>query len=144
MRHYLIDTNVLIYARGAAHHYREPCREILRAAAKGTIQIEASVELLREFAHLLLRWQPDRLDALAEIEEARSQVRLHPFDDEVLRDSMDLLRRYPVLGVRDALHAATALGAGLTVIISADRVFDDLAELDRIDPSESAARWSGP
>lgn len=141
MRRFLIDTNVLIYARGATHPYREPCRAILRAAAKGDIQIEASVEMIQEFAHLLLRRQPDRRDALAEVEEARGQVRLHPFGDEVLRISLDLLLRHPTLGVRDAVHAATALHAGLATIISADRAFDDLAEPDRIDPADPAAPW---
>lgn len=141
MRRYLIDTNVLIYARGAAHHYREPCRAIVRAAAKEEIQIEASVELIQEFAHLLLRRQPDRQDALAEVEEARSQVRLHAFDNEVLAKGLELLRRHPTLGVRDSVHAATALRAGLAEIISADRIFDGLAELDRVDPADPTASW---
>lgn len=141
MRRYLVDTNVFVYARGAVHGYREPCRAILRAAADGRIRLEASVELVQEFAHLPLRRQPDRMDALEQVEEVRSQCRLHPFDEDVLTASLDLLGRHPALGVRNAVHAATALRVGLNAIISADRAFDEVAGLSRVDPIDPGEAW---
>jgi predicted nucleic acid-binding protein len=39
------------------------------------------------------------------------------------------------LGGRDAVHAATALRNGLTVVISPDRAFDGIPHLRRFDPT---------
>ncbi len=141
MSRYLVDTNVFVYARGGDHPYRVPCRSVLRAAAAGIVDLEASVELVQEFAHLLLRRSIDREDALEEVDDVRSQCRLHPFDHDVLQTSLGLLRRHPGLGVRDAVHAGTALRAGITQILGADRVFDSIHELRRVDPAHAGAPW---
>lgn len=142
MSRYLLDTNIFVYARGRDHSYRDPCRSVLRAARDGHIQPEASVEVVQEFAHLLLRRAVDRAQALEEAAEVRGQVRLHAFDADVLQRALSLLGRYPDLGARDAVHAATALEAGVGRIVSVDRVFDSLSELDRIDPAAEQAPWA--
>lgn len=141
MSRYLLDTNVFVYARGLDHPYREPCRAVLRAARAGHIQAEASVEVVQEFTHLLLRRAVDRTQALEEAAEVRGQVRLHAFDADVLQRALSLLGRYSDLGARDAVHAATALEAGVGGIVSVDRVFDSLSELDRIDPAAATTPW---
>lgn len=142
MSRYLLDTNVFVYARGQAHPYRDPCRSVLRAARDGIIQLEASVEVVQEFAHLLLRRAVDRGQALEEAAEVRGQCRLHAFDAEVLQRALSLLGRYPGLGARDAVHAATALEAGVGRIVSIDRMFDSLSEVDRVDPAAAEAPWA--
>ena len=43
---FLYDTGVCLYATGAEHAYRDPCREIVRLAADGALLGEASVELV--------------------------------------------------------------------------------------------------
>jgi predicted nucleic acid-binding protein len=138
---YLVDTNVFVYARGGDHRYRDPCRAILRAAGDGRLTLEASVELVQEFAHLLLRRGFRPAAVLDEVEEVRSQCRLHAFDIEVLGHATTLLRRHPSLGVRDAVHAATAIRAGLASILSADRIFDSIDGVTRIDPATSDGPW---
>jgi len=35
------------------------------------------------------------------------------------------------------VHAATALTAGIEIIVSPDRAFDDIVELRRVDPLEA-------
>ena len=142
MTRYLLDTNVFVYARGRAHPYREPCRSVLRAARDGHIQPEASVDVVQEFAHVLLHRSVDRGQALEEAAEVRDQCRLHAFDGEVLQGALSLLRRYPDLGARDAVHAATALQAGVGRIVSVDKIFDSLGELERIDPAAANAPWA--
>ena len=134
MTSYLVDTNVFLYARGAEHPYQEPCRAVLAAARDGVMTLEASVEVVQEFTHVLLRRGIGRADALEEALEMRSQCRLHAFDDEVLEMAMRLLADHPALGMRDAVHAATAVSAGLGSMVSTDRVFDGVAGLRRIDP----------
>lgn len=134
MTRYLVDTNVFVYARGTNHPYRLPCREILHAAGAQALVLEASVEVVQEFTHLLLRRGIDRGAALEEADEVRGQCRLHAFGTEVLGFAIGLLADHQQLGVRDAVHAATALHAGIPAIISTDRIFDGLDTLTRIDP----------
>lgn len=151
MTRYLVDTNVFLYARGGQHPYREPCRSVLRAAAGGSITLAASVEVVQEFAHVLLRRGIDRGVVLEEVDEVRSQCQVHPFDVEVLHGACGLLRSNHRLGVRDAVHAATAIRLGLPAIVSTDRVFDTLSELRRLDPGRgswlaraASPKWAGP
>lgn len=144
MSRYLVDTNVFVYARGRDHPSREPCRAVLRSAADAIITLEASVEVVQEFAHLLLRRAVGRAAAMGEVDEVRRQCRVHPFDMEVLDGAMSLLRRHPELGVRDAVHAATAIRVGIAQIISADQVFDLLTEIVRVDPADPGAPWMAP
>jgi predicted nucleic acid-binding protein len=47
--------------------------------------------------------------------------------------------RAPGLDVADAVSAATALNRGIGAILSADRDFDAVPELERIDPADARA-----
>jgi uncharacterized protein len=132
---FLVDTNVFLYARGQDHPYREPCRAVLRAAAQGDLELEASVEMVQEFTHVLLRRGVERSVAIDQTNEVRSQCKIHPFDVPVLDQVTALLGRHPRLGVRDAVHLATAVRSGLTVILSTDRIFDSVDEVTRVDPT---------
>lgn len=62
----------------------------------------------------------------------------------MLARATDLLRRHPHLGVRDAVHASTALRAGVRLFLGADRVFDALDELHRVDLAEPGVPWLRP
>lgn len=139
MTRYLVDTNVFLYARGLDHPYRQPCRTVLAAAGDGQVRLEASTEVMQEFVHVLLRRGASGGDAADETADVRRQCRVHPFDDEVLTLALGMIRQYPHLGARDAVHAATAVVVGIAQILSADQVFDSLAEVDRIDPLHAAA-----
>jgi hypothetical protein len=141
MMRLLVDTNVFLYARGGEHPYRGPCRSALRAGAAGSVNLEVSVEAVQEFAHVLLRRRSDRAEALREIAEMRSLCRVLPFDDDVLRGALDLLGEHSALGARDAVHAATAVNAGIGTMLSTDRVFDGLGALTRLDPTDAKAPW---
>ncbi|CAN5266152.1 hypothetical protein BH23ACT9_BH23ACT9_14520 [soil metagenome] len=138
----MIDTTIFLYARGAAHPYRQPCRQVLVAARDGAITLDASVEIVQEYTHVLLRRAIPRASALDEADEVARQCRLHPFDSIVLTRSLALLRSHADLGVRDAVHAATALTVGIDQIISTDRVFDTIDDLTRLDPTAPDAPWA--
>lgn len=142
MSRYLVDSNVFLYARGKQHPYRAPCRAVLRAAAQGHVTLEASVEVVQEFTHVLLRRGVERSSALDESDEVRSQCRLHAFDADVLVLALGLLATHDSLDVRDAVHAATAIHSGVSRILSADRVFDDVAGVTRVDPAASGTPWA--
>jgi uncharacterized protein len=135
VRRYLVDTNVFVYARGREHPYRDPCRAVLKAVQAGNVLLEASVELLQEVTHLLLRRTEDRFSALDEVDEIRAACRVHPLDLETWGIAKELLRSHAGLGTRDAVHAATALQVGLAQILSTDRVFDGIEGVRRVDPA---------
>lgn len=134
MRRCFVDTNVFLYARGGEHPYREPCRTVLRAARDGRIALDASVEVVQEFAHVLLRRGLRREDTIEEATEVRAQCQMHDFDTGVLSETLRLLRRHPDLDVRDAVHAATVLRADVNEIISVDVAFDAVDGVRRLDP----------
>ena len=140
MTRFFFDTAVFVYARGAEHHYREPCRRIVELAGRGILRGEASVELVAEYSHLLRR---RGLAPKAVAEQARhvaAMCRLHAFEPEDLTVALSLLVGHPGLGVRDAVQVATALRRGVTVIVSTDRDLDGIPGVERLDPSDAVKR----
>lgn len=93
------------------------------------------MELVQEYLHVRLRRGGGRAEALEEVEEVAALCRLHPFDLPVLDTARGLLARHDV-GVRDAVHAATALTVGGLPILSADSDFDRVDGLRRVDPRQ--------
>lgn len=51
-----------------------------------------------------------------------------------------LSEKSPKPKMRDALHAATALNRGIEQGLTADRAFDDVPGLDRVDHREAIGR----
>lgn len=135
MTRFLYDTAVFVYAVGKEHPYRDPCRRIVAAARDGAVTGEASVEVVHELAHVLLRRGGDRARALRLAGAAAELARLHEFSPSDLPLVMALLADHSALDARDAVFAATALNRGISLILSPDRAFDEVPGLDRIDPS---------
>ncbi len=129
-----IDTSVLAHAAGGPHEQRDPCRRIVVAAASGGVELHASVEMVQELLFHRLRRVP-RPEAVAQARFAADLCVLHPFDAAVMSRALELVA-VSSLGGRDAVHAATALGAGFTEIVSSDRDFDAAPGLARRDPTE--------
>ncbi|MGH3838521.1 MAG: hypothetical protein ACRDSF_22930 [Pseudonocardiaceae bacterium] len=67
-----------MYARGAEHEYREPCRTVVRLAGQGVLAGAASVELVQEYAHILRRRGLGGADVR---EQARDVAALSPARD---------------------------------------------------------------
>lgn len=134
-----LDTNVALYAKGGESAHREPCRRVFTLAADGAFEAQASVELIQEYLHARARLTGDRALALREARELASGLTLHPVEvDDTLR-ALDLYGSVPGLGSIDAVHAATALRHGSDAIVSADKAFDGVPGLRRIDPLEAEA-----
>lgn len=135
MSRFLYDTAVFVYAVGKEHPYRDPCRRIVAAARDGALAGEASVEVIHELAHVLVRRGGDRASALGLAGAAAELARLHEFAPSDLPLMMALLADHRALDVRDAVFAATALNRGIPLILSPDRGFDEVPGLDRVDPA---------
>ena len=138
MRPFLFDTAVFLYATGTEHRYREPCRAIVDRQGRGELAGEASVELVQEVLYVVRR----RRDRDAALAQARAVIdlcrRIHAFERRDLELALSLAERYRPLDERDAVHAATALGRGLGVILSPDTDLDVIAGLERVDPADAA------
>lgn len=136
----LLDSAVFIYSVGAEHAYRQPCRDLLTALAAERYPGAASVLAVAEALHQRARRTGDRGSAGR---VAANIIDVCPLHELTPADVLTGLRLYalaPRLHVRDALHAATALNREIPVIVSPDRAFDDVPDLQRLDPMAAAAR----
>ena len=131
-----LDANVPIYAGGTEHPYREPCARILAIVAAHPRAFMTDVEVLREVIHrsiALRRWDHGR-NVLREFVDLMSG-RIEPFSVEDVQVAAALADQHPGLSARDLLHAAVMRRLGVERIISADRDFDRLPGIIRLDPS---------
>ncbi|AGL26143.1 hypothetical protein J113_04715 [Mycobacterium tuberculosis CAS/NITR204] len=60
----VLDTTVLVYAKGAEHPLRDPCRDLVAAIADERIAATTTAEVIQEFVHVRAR-RRDRSDAAA-------------------------------------------------------------------------------
>lgn len=129
----LLDTNIVLYARGSPHPLREPCVRIL-AAASQTQAYNIDVELLQELVHVLSR-RGERSQGLELVDDL---LGVFPSPFPISRSEIvvarALLARYPTLGSRYAIHAAVVLEHQLDGLVTADRDFDHVPEIVRFNP----------
>ena len=131
----LIDTTVPLDAEGAPGPRREASRRILAEVGTGSIDASASVELIQEYVHVQRRRGHELAQVAATVELLGELLRLLPFGPELVPPALDLLRELPSLSTRDAVHAATAMGAGIDLVVSSDSGdFDGVEGLQRVDP----------
>ena len=133
---YFLDANVLMYAAGVAHPLREPCREALARAIDQEVSLVTDAEVLQEILY--------RYFSIGREEVARavydSAIRLCdevlPIDEGHTSRALELLLEHGELSPRDAIHAATMEDHGLERLLSTDRDFDALDQVERIYPAE--------
>jgi uncharacterized protein len=131
-----VDTAIIMYAAGGDHPLREPSRRVLRAIASGVVAGLTSAEVIQEILHRFLgRGETDTGAAMA-----RNALELFapviPITHSVMARMPDLAREHPGLAARDLVHVATCREVGITVLVSPDRGFDDVAGLQRVDPGD--------
>lgn len=140
MRRAFLDTNVFVYAGGRDHPYRDPCKRVLRLVVQGRLAGETSVAVVQELVHVVRRRSESGEHAVSRGRDAVELVdTLHEVAPADLARALDLLERHPHLLTADALHAAVALERGIEVMLSADRHFDGLRGITRVDPADAAA-----
>ena len=134
-----LDANVFLYAAGRDDRFGVPCRQILTAVERGMLAATTDAEVVQEVLHVVGRrmgaaMAADAADAVLDLIDEPIAVTGY-----VMRDAAALLRRQPALSVRDAVHAACMRAAECTVVVSADRHFDLLPWLRRVDPLDAPA-----
>jgi len=132
----LLDTNVPMYAAGAAHPYRQSCQWIMSAIADGVLSVAIDVEVIQE---ILYRYGAleRHVDAVAMATDLLALFpSFYPVTQADVQTALALYQQHAPQGVRsrDVIHAAVMLNNGLTEIISADRHFDLIVGIRRTDP----------
>jgi predicted nucleic acid-binding protein len=130
----LLDTTVLVYAKGQSHPLRDPCRELIEAVADRRIEATTTVEVIQEFVHVRAR-RRDRADAASlgrDYAELLSPLLIPTIDD--LTAGLALFERTRALGAFDAVLAVCAARAGLRALVSADSGFADVPEIRHVFP----------
>lgn len=130
----LIDTNVFLYAVGAAHPLKERSLDWLDRVAGGEIDAAVDAEVLQEILNryrAIGRWNEGRVA----YDLVRRVVPLVlPVTAPILDDARGLLDRYPKLAARDALHAAVCRLHRAESIASFDADLDGISGVHRVEP----------
>jgi predicted nucleic acid-binding protein len=130
----VLDTTVLVYAKGADHRFREPCRELIAAVADGRVQATTTPEVIQEFVHVRAR-RRDRRDAAALGRDyAELLAPLLQLRREDLVRGLALFEQVEALGAFDAVLAAAASGANASALVSADQAFAALPDVSHVVP----------
>lgn len=130
----VVDTNVLVYAVGAEHPLREPCRQLVEAVGARRLDATTTVEAIQEFVHVRTRWH-GRASAI-ELGRRYAAVfsPLLVSTAEALDDGLRLYARHEDLDAFDAVLAATAIPADASALVSADAAFDGVRGLRHVAP----------
>ncbi len=133
----VLDTTVLVYAKGAEHPLRDPCRALIAAIAERDLQATTTVEVIQEFVHVRAQ-RRDRTDAAAlgsDYADLLSPL-LSPTDAH-LRAGLALFERSKRLGAFDAVLAASARDSGAAALVSADTAFAAVPSLTHVIPDDA-------
>jgi predicted nucleic acid-binding protein len=134
----LLDTTVLVYAVGAEHPLREPCRTLIAAIGDARIPATTTVEVLQEFTHVRAR-RCGRDDAAGLTSQFAALLSpLVTVNGADLAAGLDLYRAHDALGAFDAVLASVAMRRdGMQGLVSADRAFATVGGLTHYNPASA-------
>jgi predicted nucleic acid-binding protein len=132
---FFVDANIFLYAAMDGEHH-DSCAEVLKAVADGA-DGRTSVVVLEEVWHIE---RSHRLQGLAGVAERgyRAFIPLLSVTDEAFARALAV--DASGLGTADRLHVGTCLVHGIDTIVTADRDFDGVPGLRRVDPLDARAR----
>lgn len=131
---FLVDTNIIMYAAGAAHPHKQPSVRLLERIARGEVEAAIDAETLQEILHryrAINRWNDGKMvyDLARQIFHV-----VFPVTTEALDQARQLLDYNTGLMARDALHVAIAMTEAVEGVFSYDKDFDAIAGVRRIEP----------
>lgn len=130
----VLDTTVLVYAKGADHPLRAPCRELVGAVGDGSLDATTTVEVIQEFVHVWARRRTRAQAASLARDYAELLGPLVVVGETDLLHGLALFERFEAMGAFDAVLAATTIAARVDALVSADRGFATVAELRHVVP----------
>ena len=138
-----IDTNIPTYAAGNNHSLKEPCAQIIRFVAIYPDRFVTDAEVLQELLHRFhaIRSLDVGIDVLRYFGNLM-RGRVESMTHKDVEQAVLIVRDNPRLSARDAIHVAVMQRIGTEDIITADRAFDHVAGIRRLDP-RTIDTWSG-
>jgi predicted nucleic acid-binding protein len=125
-----------MYSFGKEHPYRQVSTQVLEDVASEELDANIDTEALQEILYVYSQ-RGERVRGLRVFD---ALLRVFPAPLPIAREETVIARTlmggYSWLHSRDAIHAAVVLNHGLEAIISADRAFDEISEIKRLDPLE--------
>lgn len=131
-----LDANIFMYAAGKPHAYKLPCQHILQAVEIAQLPAATNAEVLQEllyrYHHLHLLDKGVQLCRYI-LDYPLMVLPVTPAD---VSSALDLMSQNndTNLPPRDAIHAATMQNNNITRILTADKHFDQITGIQRLDP----------
>lgn len=131
-----VDTNIPIYASGGEHPFKANCIEILRLVVDFPTAFVTDAEVLQEILHRYkaIRRLAAGMRTLIDFAQIM-QGQIEPMNARDVLVAAELAIRHPSLEARDLVHVAVMQRLGVTRIVSSDRGFDALPDIERLDPA---------
>jgi predicted nucleic acid-binding protein len=138
-----IDANIPIYAAGRPHSLKAPAIQLLEFAGGHPDLFFTDAEVLQELLHrylVLHAWGQGQI-VFAEFVSVM-QGRIEPMLAGDVEAAASLVGRYPGLSARDLVHLSIMTRVGATQIVTADKGFDRVSQIQRLDPA-AFETWVG-
>jgi predicted nucleic acid-binding protein len=132
---FFIDANVFVYAVAEDSPYEAGAAATLEALGAGTASAVTSAAVIEELWHLELSGRVPGLEGVADAAFTLMRPVL-AVTDEVVATAFSL--KAGKLGANDRIHLATCLVNGISTVLTADRGFDDVPGIRRVDPADLA------
>jgi predicted nucleic acid-binding protein len=132
---FFVDANPILYSglEGAA---RANCARVLKAIAAGEVEGRTSPAVLEEVWHVSLRTFGGRLDDLVG-KALQIFYPLLPVGEDALVHALSMSDSK--LGPKDRLHVGTCASHEIATVLTADRAFDRVEGIRRVDPFDDLA-----
>lgn len=135
-----LDANIPMYAAGRPHPLKQPCLDVLTLVALYPDAFYTDAEVFQEILHRYRaqgRWQDGQQLFIRFAALMQSRIETVTFAD--VERAAVFAAVYPSLDARDLLHLAVMDRVGATRIVSADRGFDVVSHVQRLDPMNLAS-----
>lgn len=136
-----LDANIPMYAAGRPHPLKKPCLDVLTLVAVHPDGFCTDAEVFQEILHRYRaqgRWQDGQQLFTRFAALMQSRIETVTFAD--VEHAAALAATYPSLDARDLLHLAIMERVGSIRVVSADRGFDAVSHIHRLDPV-NVASW---
>ena len=131
-----IDTNIPMYAAGASHPLKKPSQRVILAIATGRIDAVTDAEVFQEILYRYIHIkEPKKGFQVFDHFHRIMMGRILPIEALDMLKARKLAAQYPFLSPRDLIHLAVMNHHGIKEIVSTDKGFDNVPDIQRIPPS---------
>jgi len=135
---YFIDSNIFFYSKILDREYGKACAKIVRGIAEGKIRAVTSVLVIIELVNALRKYGLDS-EARNVVDATFSlDIHIYEIDPSDVRIAMDVFDEFRI-SPYDCVDAVIMKRAGAINIISADKDFDKIDWIKRLDPKNYGA-----